>query len=114
MFGLDTDQLMRLVYLVALLAFLVGWGGYRRGWRKDMQHVGIWAIVALALVVVYAYRAPLLLFASPVLHELFPARVLETTNAEGKQELAILSSEDGHFRIDAKANGASVRFLVDT
>ena len=73
MFGLNEDQLLRLVYLVALLAFVGGWFVFRRGVRRiAFQQLAIWALIMLALVGVYAYRAPLLRLAAPILDELEP------------------------------------------
>jgi aspartyl protease family protein len=43
-----------------------------------------------------------------------PSGVIEDTNAEGQTELVISRGLDGHFHVDAAANGAEVRFLVDT
>jgi aspartyl protease family protein len=68
----------------------------------------------IGLVTAYAYRTPLMRFAQPVLQELAPSRVVEVTSADGTAELAIARSGDGHFHIDAEANGRPVSFLVDT
>ena len=115
MFGLDNDQLMRLLYLLALLAFVLGGIGFRRGERgAGLRNLAIWALIALALVAVYAYRGPLMRFAAPVLAELDPSRVVEVTTADGAQELVVRRGPDGHFVVDAEANDASVRFLIDT
>jgi aspartyl protease family protein len=115
MFGLGDDQSLRLLYLVLLLVFLVGTAGF--GWgraRTNVRHLAIWLLVGLALVTAYAYRVPLQRFAAPVLQELDPSRVVEVTAADGTAELAVARGADGHFHIDAEANGAPVSFLVDT
>jgi aspartyl protease family protein len=126
MFGLGDDQSLRLLYLVLLLVFLVGTGwGWSRGRGNapsarfggsgfNLRHLAVWALIALALVTVYAYRAPLQRFAAPVLRELDPSRVVQVTNADGTAELAVARGADGHFHIDAEANGTPVSFLVDT
>lgn len=115
MLGLDSDQTVRLLYLSMLLAFVLGGIGYRRGLRRaGFQHLVIWAVLLLALVTVYAYRAPLLRFAEPVLGELYPSRAAQVTGPNGNKELRISRAPDGHFHIDADVNGTSVRFLVDT
>jgi aspartyl protease family protein len=115
MFGLDDDRLMRLLYLVTLLAVMLVWMGFRRGRRRSrLRHLAIWAVVVLALVALYAYRAPFLRLAAPVLAELDPSRVVEVTDPSGTRELVVHRGDDGHFRIDAEANGTSIRFLVDT
>jgi aspartyl protease family protein len=115
MFGLGEDQSLRFLYLVLLLVFLVGSAGF--GWghaRTNIRHLTIWLLIGLALVTVYAYRAPLQRFAAPVLQELDPSRVVQVTGPDGGSELAIVRGRDGHFHLDAEANGTPVRFLVDT
>ena len=115
MFGLDEDQSLRLIYLVLLLVFIVGSAGL--GWgrmRTNLRHLMIWALIALGLIAIYAYRAPLQRFVAPVLQELDPSRVVEITSVDGTTELAVARGSDGHFHIDAQADGTSVRFLVDT
>jgi aspartyl protease family protein len=115
MFGLDGDRLMRLLYLVTLLAFMVVWIGLRRRRRQArLRHLAVWAIVVVALVAIYAYRAPFMRLIEPVLAELDPSRVVEVTGPTGERELVVHRGDDGHFRIDAEANGIPVRFLVDT
>ena len=113
MFGLDQDQLLRLLYLVALLAFVAafGWRGRLSG---GLRHLGIWALIFAALLTVYAYRTPLIRFAEPVLRELDPSRVVEVTSPDGRRELVIGRGPDGHFRIDATVNRVPVEFLIDT
>jgi aspartyl protease family protein len=115
MFGLDNDQTIRALYLLALLAFLLGGFGYWRRMRVSaLGHLAIWALMIVALISVYAYRAPLLRLAAPVLQELDPSRVVEITSPDGARELVIRRGPDGHFHLDADVNGVPVRFLVDT
>lgn len=115
MFGLDGDQTTRLIYLTVLLVVLVGSIGFGRGRAVGkFRYIGVWVLIAAALVVVYTYRAPMLNFAAPVMRELAPSRVADVTNAAGARELVITRADDGHFHLDAEANGAGVRFLVDT
>lgn len=115
MFGLGSDDSARFLYLSLLLAFVLGGLGYRRGpWRAGFQHLAVWAVFGLALVALYAYRAPLQRFAAPVLGELMPNRAVIATNADGDREFAIRRGLDGHFSVDADVNGATVNFLVDT
>lgn len=115
MFGLDNDQLARLIFLVALLAFLLSGIGFRRGAPGGgVRHLGVWALIILGLVTIYAYRAPLLRFAAPVLQELDPSRVIEVTSSDGGQELVIRRGPDGHFHLIGNVNDTPIRFLVDT
>jgi aspartyl protease family protein len=113
--GLNDDQSVRLVYLGVLLVILVGSIGYGRSRpASKFRHLGVWLLIAVALVSLYAYRGPVLRFAEPVMREISPSRVAEVTTENGAHELVIARSDDGHFHVDAQANGASVRFLVDT
>lgn len=114
MFGLDSDQSVRLLYLTILLVLLVGSIGLRTRGAAKFRHLGVWILIAIGLVVAYAYRGQVLEFAAPVLGELTPSRAVEVTGTDGQQQLLIRRSNDGHFRVDAEANGADIRFLVDT
>jgi aspartyl protease family protein len=115
MLGLNGDDFLRLIYLVLLLVFLVGALGFGRGRRGSrLRDLALWCLITIGLLTAYAYRAPLMRFAAPVLQELDPSRVVEVTNEEGARELVIARGADGHFHLDAKANGTGVRFLVDT
>jgi aspartyl protease family protein len=115
MSGLNNDDLVRLLYLVLLLLFVLGGFRFRHrlgnGWLRNLA---FWALLLVALVAAYAYREPLLRFAAPVLQELSPSRVVEVTSADGASELMIARSGDGHFHVEADVNGVQVRFLVDT
>ena len=115
MFGLDDDLFFRLLYLVLLLAFILGGLRYWNVMRGTaFRHLAVWALILVALVTAYAYRAPLMRFAAPVLQELQPGRVVEVAAPGGASELMIARGGDGHFHLDADANGVNVRFLVDT
>jgi aspartyl protease family protein len=135
MFGLDEGQSMSLVYLIALIALIIAFrffglwrpprntsgGRFERAMQdpqaprsSQMQHLLLWVAIVLALAVVYAYRTPLLRFAAPVLQELDPSRAIEVTTSDGQTELVIARGMDGHFHVDARANGAETRFLIDT
>ena len=115
MFGLDEDLFFRLLYLVLLLAFIVGGFRYWNVMRgAALRHLAVWALIVIGLVAIYAYREPFLRFAAPVLQELNPGRVVEVVGPDGSAGLAIARGGDGHFHLDAEANGVAVRFLVDT
>ena len=115
MLGLNDDQSLRFVYLTILLVMLVGSIGLGRNRSAaKFRHLGVWVLVAIALVAMYAYRGPVLDAARPIIAELTPSHVVEVTGPEGEQQLVVRRSDDGHFHIDAEANGVPVRFLVDT
>ena len=78
------------------------------------RYLGIWVLVAAALVVLYVYRAPVINLAMPVVRELTPSRVEPVFGPGGERQLVVRRSDDGHFNVDAEANGVPVRFLIDT
>ena len=115
MFGLNENDSGQLVYLSLLLVLLVASFGFGRGRGTGMfRQLGVWLLIGVALVAIYAYRGPLMQFAAPVVQELAPSRVMEVTSPSGAKQLVITRADDGHFHLDAQANGADVRFLVDT
>lgn len=115
MFGLNENDSGQLVYLSLLLVLLVASFGFGRGRGTGMfRQLGVWLLIGVALVALYAYRGPLMRFAAPVVQELAPSRVMEVTSPSGAKQLVITRADDGHFYLDAQANGADVRFLVDT
>lgn len=118
MFGLNDDETARLIYLGLLLALLVmgmGFGGRRRGSvGAYARQLTMWALIILGLVAVYAYREPLTRLAAPILNQLDPSRVVQVTGPDGARELVVSRGSDGHFHIDADADGRQVNFLVDT
>jgi aspartyl protease family protein len=114
--ALDGDQFGRLIYLLALLLLVSAGvlGFYRRQLPLALSHAVIWLAIIAGLVVVYAAREPLLRLAEPIIAELNPSRAVLVTTPQGRDELTIRRSPDGHFRIRAEANGTPVEFLVDT
>lgn len=114
-FGLGDDRLMRMVYLVLLLLLVAsGLTAYRNRWPQAMRHAALWVLVFLGILTLYAYRAPIERFAAPVLAVLDPGRVIERVEGDGSRALEVGRSADGHFHVDALANGVTIDFLVDT
>ena len=114
-FGLTDEGLARLVYLAGLM-ILVGGGlrAYRHRLPQALKHAGIWVLVFLVMVTIYAYRDPLLRLAGPVLSELNPDRAVVVTDLNGVRTLTVARSSNGHFNIEASVDGTDVRFLIDT
>ena len=115
MFGLNDSEALRFVYLTVLLVMLIGSIGLgRTRAAAKFRYLGIWVLIAAALVVLYVYRAPVINVAMPVVRELTPSRVEPVFGPNGERQLIVRRSDDGHFKIDAEANGVPVRFLIDT
>ena len=114
----STDYL-RLSYFV-LLALLVSSGvfGWRRlGGRELFRELGstikialAWVAIVAVLVLGYSYRHELGALKDRIVGELMPA----SPTAAGPRRIAVRAAANGHFYIDARVNGARVRFLIDT
>ena len=114
-FGLTDEGVAQLVYLAGLM-ILVGGGlrAYRHRLPQGLKHAGIWVLIFLVMVTIYAYREPLLRLAGPVLSELNPDRAVIVTDPDGVRTLTVARSSNGHFNIEASVDGTDVRFLIDT
>lgn len=100
----DPDTMMRVLYLVCLLAFVAGglfWG--RRNLGKSLRDFMAWVLIFALAVIVYGFRDVLW-------RELLPAEM--SVSEAGAIELRRAS--DGHFHARMEVNGVPVRFMVDT
>lgn len=101
----DPDTAMRVLYLVALLAFVgagVFWGRGRR-LGASLRDLLIWGLIFAMAVIAYGFRDILR-------RELLPAEM--EVSESGAIELR--RGSDGHFHARMEVNGVPVRFMVDT
>lgn len=110
------DDSPHLVYLVALLA-LVGGGSLGRiarqglpGVRRAAGQLGIWIVIAVALLVGYSYRAEVSDAGRRISALLMPAQ----GEAMGGQTMRFTLEADRQFHVKAMVGGVPVYFLVDT
>jgi aspartyl protease family protein len=110
--GLEAgDFVVRAAYgliAVALLASLVH--RYRGRIGAGLRDALLWVLIFGALVTAYAYRDQLEPVRQRVLSELIPGRI--ETPSPGVAEVA--RRLDGHFTINAMADGAKLSFMFDT
>ena len=101
--GLDTDALMRLLYLALLLAGLIffAFGGRRLG-LGHLRDLAIWVLILAMVVIAYASWGTLQ-------SALMPWRAVQSGEA-----LELRRGTDGHFHAQLAVEGRPVRFLVDT
>ena len=108
----DQDDRIRFVYGALLLVLLVSAVAVR--WRRQptvaFRHLLVWGAIALVLLVGYSYRFELRGLADRLMGEVAPANGLRT----GSGSVSFRAGDDGHFRVAATVNGATVRFMVDT
>jgi aspartyl protease family protein len=105
------DQALNFVYLIGCLALVGSALMVRRiPIRRGLAMFAAWVLIFAAVFAVFALRDD------------FPAlgkRLVVETRGEGGvagtgRQMRIRKSLDGHFHVDARLNGASVAFLVDS
>lgn len=101
---METEDIPRLVYLVALL---VGVGGYylyhQRGNLGQMaRYAAIWGFLFLGAVVVAGLWAD-------ISRDIAPRQSVLQTGA-----IEVPRASDGHFYLTLDVNGVPIRFVVDT
>jgi aspartyl protease family protein len=79
-------------------------------WRLAVKSALAWSAIALLLIGGYAYRFELGRLLAPVIGVLLPSSGIATRAGE----ITYRRGTDGHFHIEAQADGVAVRFLVDT
>lgn len=105
------DQALRLLYLVGILVLVASALFARRlPLGQGLKMAATWLLVFAAAFVAFAMKDD---FAALGRHVLASARGEDRAEAQGSR-LRIHKAEDGHFWVDAKVNGETVRFLVDS
>lgn len=102
-----TDDKMRLLYLGIILSFCA-LGARKIPLNQTLLYSAAWIFIFFALVAGYSYKDKLL--NSRIVAELLPNRA----HINKDRTLAIRASANGHFYVEAKVNGVSVNFMIDT
>ena len=102
--------------VMALWAVLIGSGVFSRGIKfgDTIKQMVIWVVIILILMSGYVFRYDMQDMASRLSGGLVPGSPISTINDEGRTEVTLIRSENGHFEANAGVNGKTVRFLVDT
>lgn len=105
------DQALTLVYLFGCLVLVASSLLVRRlPFGQTLKMMFAWVLVFAALFAVIALRHDFLALGRRIMGEI--------TGSAGQQtqggELRIRRSDDGHFWVDAEANGRPVRFMIDS
>lgn len=106
----------------ASLIFYGAWGTIfatailpRRGNIKQIAgNLLIWLAILLILMAGYAYRYELQDIGSRVSGGLIPGSPISSQTVDGRRQIMVVRSNNGHYEIDGAVNGKSIRFLVDT
>ncbi|HEV2080643.1 MAG TPA: TIGR02281 family clan AA aspartic protease [Allosphingosinicella sp.] len=105
------DQTAEFIYLMAILVFVASAFVVRKvPIGKGLQMFAGWVVIFLAVFVAFSLKDDIVDLANHVLDE----RKAESTGLQVGEELRIKQSLDGHFWVDAKLNGETVRFLIDS
>lgn len=111
--GLSHDEFARGAFGSSVLLWLVLSGLVRAGpagAARVLSSVALWAVLAAALLTVYAYRFELGDVADRVFGELSPS----TVRVGPSGEVVVRRRYGGEFVVPAKVNGRSVEFVFDT
>lgn len=100
----DPDTIARVVYLVLLLCFLLGFFAWRRGQvGRRLRDLLVWVLIFAMVIIAYGFR--------DVLREqLFPSAMVQVSG----DTIELRRGSDGHFHATLEVNGVPVRFMVDT
>lgn len=111
------DDIMPMVVAAVMGAYalylLAGQGGR---FSQVVRNLGIWALIFLAFVTGYAYRAEITTVAYRVVGELTPPghTVAAESGESGERAVRVRRRQDGHFMARVEINGAPLSLLVDT
>lgn len=115
----DDDNRLRLaiavLWLVTVATVVVA--QIRRGQLGAMLRYAVaWILIFLGLLTVYAFRGEFGFLKDRIVAELLPQRGAAVQPAEPGREASISfrSRQGGHFVVEARVNGADIRFMVDT
>lgn len=108
----DGDATARVLFLVLLLAFIIGFGGRLRRTRigPALKMALAWVGIFLLVVLGYSFRDDASAIFERVRGEISPTAAISRANGE----VELRKARDGHFRAVAEVNGQEVRMLVDT
>lgn len=101
---MNTDQMMNVAYLVALLAAVIGWMliEYRKRMGQALRIAMAWGLIFLGLTAGYGLWADLRSDFAP----------RQMVSAAGT--LDVPRARDGHYYLTLQINGQDVRFMADT
>jgi len=110
--GMAPEQLARFAALAAFGIVILGsvLGRFRGQWTQALQALAFWMVALVGLVGLYSYRDDIAVFGNRILGELNPGTVVPGPRGE----VSVVRSGAGSFVVDAKANGHSARFVLDT
>lgn len=113
--GMRDEQFARLVYLSVFgVLILAGILPAKGEFRSFVRNGIIWIAVIAVLMTGYVYRYELQDIGSRLTGGLIAGSPMSGQTADGRNQVSIFRSDNGHFWVNGLVNNQSVRFLVDT
>ena len=107
----DEDQALTFIYLIGCLVLVLSALTVRRiPIAQGLKMFFGWVLIFLAAFVAFTLKDDFLSLGKRVLNETRG----EPEPVQGGKELRIRKSMDGHFWVNAKVNGETIRFLIDS
>jgi aspartyl protease family protein len=109
---MQSSDYQNFIYLALILVLLVSNLISRRDFdfKKIIKYLAAWSGIGFIVIALYAYRFEFKDFKARILGEINPS----VAQIGQSGELVINISQDGHFYLNSKINGKSVRFMIDT
>ena len=114
-FGIAQNDFASLIFY-GLWGLLVGAAILPRPgqWREAARNAIAWLAIILVLMAVYLYRFELQDIASRISAGIIPGSPISASSKDGRQQVSLLRTDDGHYIARGMANGVVTGFLVDT
>ena len=104
------------IFFLGLLVTVIGAGIIPRsgGLKGAARNAAIWLCIISALMFSYVYRYELQDIASRMTAGLIPGSPISTQSLEGRKQVTLIRSNNGHFEARGNVNGKPINFLIDT
>ncbi|MBF0342545.1 MAG: TIGR02281 family clan AA aspartic protease [Magnetococcales bacterium] len=109
----DSDSHNDVMGYAAISSFLLAWLLNSLKWRAlpgFLKNIGLWLLVLFLLTAAYGWRHDLVEFQQRFFATVLPQRGF----SQGSGSWSVYKSSDGHFHVEPRINGISIRMLVDT
>lgn len=115
LFGLQNNQFAHILYL-GVWGAVIGAAILPRagGLGAAARNAAIWLAIILLLMTVYVYRYDLQDIGSRMTAGLIPGSPVSVQTADGRDQVLIIRSSNGHFEARGAVNGEPISFLIDT
>lgn len=111
LFGYPLEMVASVTLTGSLLLYLLSGGRTRRsGLFESLKQAAIWLLIGFALVLGYSFKDDAKMLVERVKGELIPGVAMVSEGGD----VTFRRTDNGHFRVLALVNGASLPMIVDT